>query len=297
MAAPLKSRTFGGTEGSKASGPIQGPEPLKNDEDNLFAALNPNANFITGEPGGLQENNLHSSLLSLIKSIYTINNIAGDGNGNLTLEAGTGIQISAVGNTIQITAVGGQVAPGNHAVTHQSGGTDALSGTLGVNITGSSGSCTGNAASATTAVNGCPVGSVIAYATNVPPIGWLICNGAVISRTTYANLFAVIGTTFGSGDGSNTFNLPDLRGEFIRGWDNGRGIDSARTFASSQNDSLKSHNHTYYIPTDTGSLPNSNYFDIFLGSPTGGNYSNTTQNTGGTETRPRNIALLYCIKY
>jgi hypothetical protein len=136
MTAPLKSRTFGGTEGKKAAGEIQGPNPIKNDLDNLFASLNPNGNFTTGEPGGLQENNLHATLLALIKSIQTINNIAGNSEGNLTLQAGTGIQISAEGNTIQITAVGGQVAPGNHAITHIQGGTDPIIGTLQVDITG-----------------------------------------------------------------------------------------------------------------------------------------------------------------
>ena len=56
--------------------------------------------------------------------------------------------------------------------------------------------------------------------------GWLKANGAAVSRTAYGDLFAKIGTVFGSRDGSTTFNLPDLRGEFIRGWDNGRGVDS-----------------------------------------------------------------------
>ena len=48
--------------------------------------------------------------------------------------------------------------------------------------------------------------------------GYLICNGAAVSRTTYADLFSVLGTTYGSGDGSTTFNLPDFRGDFIRGY-------------------------------------------------------------------------------
>lgn len=63
-----------------------------------------------------------------------------------------------------------------------------------------------------------PPGTVIAYAsTTNAPTGYLICNGAAVSRTTYADLFAAIGTTYGSGNGSTTFNLPDLREKFIQG--------------------------------------------------------------------------------
>ena len=62
-----------------------------------------------------------------------------------------------------------------------------------------------------------PVGSVIAYAANSAPNGYLLCNGAAVSRTTYANLFAAIGTTYGAGNGSTTFNLPNLTDKFIQG--------------------------------------------------------------------------------
>ena len=72
------------------------------------------------------------------------------------------------------------------------------------------------------------VGQVIFTAGGVAPAGFLKCDGAVASRSTYAALFAVCGTTFGVGNGSTTFNLPDLRGEFVRGWDDGRGVDSGR---------------------------------------------------------------------
>jgi hypothetical protein len=71
------------------------------------------------------------------------------------------------------------------------------------------------------AVPSTPTGSVIWYAANAAPTGYLEADGAAVSRTTYAALFTAIGTTFGAGDGSTTFNLPDLRGEFIRGWDDG----------------------------------------------------------------------------
>ena len=89
-----------------------------------------------------------------------------------------------------------------------------------------------------------PTGSVHMMATTTAPSGYLKCNGAAISRTTYAALFAIIGTTHGAGNGSSTFNVPDLRGEFVRGWDDSRGVDSGRSFASSQSDENKQHNHT-----------------------------------------------------
>ena len=81
-----------------------------------------------------------------------------------------------------------------------------------------------------------PTGSVHMMATTTAPSGYLKCNGAAVSRTTYADLFAIIGTAHGAGDGSSTFNVPDLRGEFVRGWDDSRGVDSGRNFGSSQSD-------------------------------------------------------------
>jgi microcystin-dependent protein len=69
------------------------------------------------------------------------------------------------------------------------------------------------------------VGSVMAWATGTVPTGWLECDGSAISRSTYAALFSEIGTTYGDGDGSTTFNLPDYQGYFLRGHDNGSGND------------------------------------------------------------------------
>jgi len=89
-----------------------------------------------------------------------------------------------------------------------------------------------------------PTGSVHMMATTTAPSGYLECDGTAVSRTTYADLFTTIGTTWGEGDGSSTFNVPDLRGEFVRGWDNGKGTDSGRSFASSQSDQNAQHNHT-----------------------------------------------------
>ena len=133
-----------------------------------------------------------------------------------------------------------------------------------------------------------PVGFIGHYAANSIPSGFFKCNGAAVSRTTYAALFAVIGTTYGTGDGSTTFNVPDLRGEFVRGLDDGRGIDAGRAIGTVQLDEFKSHTHS--TPSGGGAG---------YGQPAGGSLASasTTGSTGGTETRPRNIAMLACIKY
>ena len=136
-----------------------------------------------------------------------------------------------------------------------------------------------------------PTGKIDCFPYTTPPSGYLECNGATLSRTTYSKLFGKIGTTFGAGDGSTTFKLPDLRGEFIRGFDNGRGVDSGRTIGSWQVDVFKSHSHTY-IRYESTTNRNSGTIPVLEGAIT-----QYTGSTGGSETRPRNIAMMYCIKY
>ena len=137
---------------------------------------------------------------------------------------------------------------------------------------------------------GVPVGTVAYFAQDVPPFGWLKANGAAVSRTVYANLFAAIGERYGRGDGRTTFNLPDLRGEFIRSWDDGRAIDRNRVLGSWQADEFRSHSHGIGVnrmsDTDRGSNPSTVSVDTV----------GQTDPAGGIETRPRNIALLACIK-
>ena len=152
-----------------------------------------------------------------------------------------------------------------------------------------------------------PTGSVIFYAASTAPPGYLECNGASLSTTNYAALFAKIGYTFGGSGGS--FSLPDLRGEFIRGWDNGRGVDTGRTFGSFQDQAYLSHSHSvigggqfFHSGPATGvtyELASGSGFQLQVpGNFNEGWYRRTNTNTnGGTETRPRNIALLPCIKY
>lgn len=77
-------------------------------------------------------------------------------------------------------------------------------------------------------------GTTVLWCAPVVPAGYLELAGQAISRTTYSALFALFGTTYGVGDGSTTFNLPDLRGEFVRGFDHGRGIDAGRNLGSFQ---------------------------------------------------------------
>lgn len=151
-----------------------------------------------------------------------------------------------------------------------------------------------------------PAGLVATFARYAAPTGWLKANGAAVSRTAYADLFAAIGTTFGTGDGINTFNLPDLRGEFIRGWDDGRGVDPSRNLGSPQTDQLQNHGHSNIRISYTGAGGGSG------GLPDGGKprtgdgdlvgpVSSTNFSGGqprvGAETRPRNVSLLYCIKF
>jgi microcystin-dependent protein len=88
-------------------------------------------------------------------------------------------------------------------------------------------------------------GEVKWFAMQTPPAGFLKANGALVSRTTYAVLFAAIGTIWGAGDGSSTFALPDMRGEFPRGWDDSRGIDAGRAFGSAQAFSTEPHSHSF----------------------------------------------------
>lgn len=79
-----------------------------------------------------------------------------------------------------------------------------------------------------TGVGGTPTGSVIAFAGSTAPSGWLLCFGQAVSRTTFAALFAALGTTYGAGDGSTTFNLPDLRGRVVAGEDDMGGTSANR---------------------------------------------------------------------
>lgn len=134
-----------------------------------------------------------------------------------------------------------------------------------------------------------PTGSIFWFGANAAPTGYLECDGSSQLRATYPGLFAVIGTTFGSADGTH-FNLPDLRGYFARGWDHGSGVDPGRTFGGTQADEFASHLHTVTgtLLGGAGAASGGQLTDSFLSFNSG--------STGGTETRPKNLALLGCIK-
>ncbi|HEC54174.1 MAG TPA: hypothetical protein ENI30_02570 [Gammaproteobacteria bacterium] len=135
-----------------------------------------------------------------------------------------------------------------------------------------------------------PVGSITAFPVNKIPAGFLEIDGSVKSATAYPDLAAFLGGVFNKGDeGAGNFRLPESRGEFLRGWDHGRGVDSGRTIGSYQLDELKSHTHTVV----TGA-PSSAATPTTGSNNVGG--SSITGSTGGTETRPRNLAVIWCIK-
>ena len=161
------------------------------------------------------------------------------------------------------------------------------------------------------------VGEIAFFARSTPPSGWLKANGAAVSRTTYAALFDAIGTTFGAGDGRTTFNLPDLRGEFLRGLDDGRNVDGGRRLGSSQGDAIRNitgkfwsefKGYKYIISTNADGVFNvtdsDGGRDTFKGDVA--NYGMINKKVEfnasrvvptANENRPRNIALLACIKY
>lgn len=114
------------------------------------------------------------------------------------------------------------------------------------------------------------------FARDTPPPGFIKANGAALSRTVYARLFAAIGTRFGAGDGTTTFNIPDLRGEFIRGWDDGRGIDVERALGTLQLDAVENHTH------DATASTNSHTHNVTGTAASAGAHSHTVSGTAAS---------------
>jgi microcystin-dependent protein len=142
--------------------------------------------------------------------------------------------------------------------------------------------------------SGAPVGAILYYPTSTIPVGWMQCNGASLSTTTFSLLFSKIGYNFGGSGG--TFRLPDLRGEFIRSWDGGRGIDFGRVVGSFQADEFRSHTHEIWGGND---VDNNQLRAPVLNDDDAERIAIDTDSirpAGGIETRPRNIALVACIK-
>jgi microcystin-dependent protein len=150
------------------------------------------------------------------------------------------------------------------------------------------------------------VGEIITYSGSTCPNGSLEANGSAVSRTTYSALFAVIGVTWGDGDAATTFEVPDLRGRFLRGWDHASNRDpdaasrtadngggnSGDNVGSWQDHEFESHNHSYTDEGDSNdTVENGSNATIADDTQTGKN----TGSTGGNETRPENSYVLFCV--
>ncbi len=206
--------------------------------------------------------------------------------GLLRVKAGAGLALSASGLAADVGAIAGKLVQ-----LDASGRLPAVSGALLTGLT---------ASQISGLQSGMPTGAVIAVASSTVPSGFLECNGAAVSRTTYAALFAAIGVAHGYGDNAATFNLPDYRGRFLRGWDHGIARDPDRAsrpamntggatgdnVGSVQADAFRSHTHTGTVIT-AGSQ---------FGGP-GDNGLTSVGATGDNETRPINASVMYCIKY
>lgn len=143
-----------------------------------------------------------------------------------------------------------------------------------------------------------PPGTRASFAMDAAPAGYLIEDGSAVSRAEYADLFAAIGTTWGAGDGSTTFNLPNAENEFERG------ASASRSVGTVEADEMRAHNHSAGMSGNGSNASNGN--GGLLGSE---NIYRTSQSvnrlfademigdTGGDETRPRCITVLKCIKF
>ncbi|MFN3489268.1 MAG: phage tail protein [Emticicia sp.] len=151
-----------------------------------------------------------------------------------------------------------------------------------------------------------PSGTVVAYAGNRIPSGWLLCDGSVKNQKDYPVLYNALETSWGKGDSSKgSFHLPDMRGMFLRGVDgNGKNDPDRDSRISSSNnggnvgnnvgtlqlDELKNHTHSYSSPDKKGK-------SVFAANPSGGGSDSTGgTETQGKETRPKNVYVFYIIK-
>ncbi len=248
--------------------------------------------------------------LSLASTDVTVSTTQSQNNAFLlsgTLTADVAVIFPSIGRTYYVA----NNTTGNHSITLKT----ASAGVTAVIPQGASGFFVLNGTDILVpTLPGIPVGTVQTFAMTTVPAGWLECDGSAISRATYASLFNTIGTTFGSGDGTTTFNIPDMRGYFARGWDHGRGIDPARTFGSTQasanlahthtftGDAMPPHNHNITIAgNDNNGGRAADGADPITGSPvttsnSAGTPTGTNSSSGGSEARPVNIALMYAIR-
>jgi microcystin-dependent protein len=140
-------------------------------------------------------------------------------------------------------------------------------------------------------------GTVFAFAGGACPAGSLFASGTAVNRADFPGLFTAIGSNWGAGDGSSTFNLPDLRGYFLRGVDSLAGRDPGRALYSAQGDQVGDHTHTFNATTLQ--VENGTNFSFIAPSTSGVQPfpTNGILNQTATETRPENVAVLYCVKF
>ena len=147
-------------------------------------------------------------------------------------------------------------------------------------------------------------GFVMPFAGSTAPKGWLICDGSAVSRTTYSNLYSVIGTTYGSGDGSTTFNLPDLReatpkGTGLSGKSSTHISSGGLSLGAFTNDRMKQHQHTYKTITPPLTVVVVSWTGQGSGYPViGGDYINKTTSAAGTgsTTEVKSVGVNFIIK-
>ena len=159
-----------------------------------------------------------------------------------------------------------------------------------------------------------PAGTIVAYGGTTAPAGWIVCNGQELMRNAAPALFAAIGTAFGASSAA-AFNVPDLRGRFLRGWDHAAGVDPNRevrltmntggnygdNIGSIQPDAYQQHSHTTTFRTTGYMASSEKYSEVLANSPSNDRYSDdttrVTNDVGGDETRPLNANVNYIIKY
>ena len=155
------------------------------------------------------------------------------------------------------------------------------------------------------------IGQVSPFASSSVPAAWIECDGSALDRTEFNDLFAIIGITYGPGNGTTTFNIPDMRGIIIRGWDHGKGTDVGRVIGTDQDEDVGPHNHFIAnidsISGTDDNLDDENYTAYrntwgsndpayaLRGSATAATKGLTSEGDG-TETRMANLAMMYCIK-
>ena len=238
---------------------------------------------------------------------------------NVRLPASGGIKDSS-GNNI-LTESGGNVSVGNIRLHANSAVRDSNGNAIITDVAGS--------AVVAPSAGGIPPGAIMSFAMSSAPSGWVVCNGAEYAIADYGDLHTAIGTTWGAltngsgGAGSSHFRVPDLRGEFLRGFDNGQGNDpdAASRTGGDAIGSSQGHN-TAYQATRTNSPYQSSHDDYtlfftssgatwgshpqitigvnsysFYRGPTSTGYVTELVVGSGTDTRPRNKYVQYCIKY